>query len=198
MKPLTILITGFGPFPGAPFNPTGPLVKSLARLRLANVTLASHIFPTRYAAVDRDLPMLIARYRPDALLMFGLATTATALRVETLARNALIALPDAGGKTPLQQCIAIGKASAVAMPAPLRDLLRAAQSARVPAVLSNDAGGYLCNYVCWQAAQIVRHKRRPRLAAFIHIPPVEAPLTMAGLTRAGAAILRAFAAAARR
>ena len=30
---LTILVTGFGPFPGAPFNPTGPLVERLARLR---------------------------------------------------------------------------------------------------------------------------------------------------------------------
>ena len=28
---VTILVTGFGPFPGAPFNPTGPLVKQLAR-----------------------------------------------------------------------------------------------------------------------------------------------------------------------
>ena len=27
----TILVTGFGPFPGAPFNPTAPLVERLAR-----------------------------------------------------------------------------------------------------------------------------------------------------------------------
>ncbi|HZD90599.1 MAG TPA: pyroglutamyl-peptidase I, partial [Pseudolabrys sp.] len=27
----TILVTGFGPFPGAPFNPTVPLVRRLAR-----------------------------------------------------------------------------------------------------------------------------------------------------------------------
>ncbi len=30
---LRILLTGFGPFPGAPFNPTTPLVKRLAALR---------------------------------------------------------------------------------------------------------------------------------------------------------------------
>ena len=75
----TILVTGFGPFPGAPFNPTGPLVERLARLRrlaLANEKFVLHIFPTSYAAVDRDLPKLIARHRPDALLMFGLAPRA--------------------------------------------------------------------------------------------------------------------------
>ncbi|MFZ2160315.1 MAG: pyroglutamyl-peptidase I, partial [Bradyrhizobium sp.] len=30
---LRILITGFGPFPGAPHNPTQPLVARLLRLR---------------------------------------------------------------------------------------------------------------------------------------------------------------------
>jgi pyroglutamyl-peptidase len=67
---LRILITGFGPFPGAPFNPTQPLVKRLIQLRrpaLGDVALINHIFPLTYATVDRELPELIARYRPSAL-----------------------------------------------------------------------------------------------------------------------------------
>ena len=51
---LRALITGFEPFPGAPFNPTQALVKSLGRLRrpaLADVTIATHVFPVTYAAV---------------------------------------------------------------------------------------------------------------------------------------------------
>ena len=57
---LRILITGFGPFPGAPYNPTQPLVARLARLRrpaLGEVELSSHIFPVTYTAVDRELPL---------------------------------------------------------------------------------------------------------------------------------------------
>ena len=56
---LRILITGFGPFPGAPFNPTQPLVARLLRLRrpaLDDVELSGHIFPVTYQAVDRELP----------------------------------------------------------------------------------------------------------------------------------------------
>ena len=74
---VTILVTGFGPFPGAPFNPTGPLVQRLTRMQrpvLAEVKILAHVFPTSYAAVDRDLPKLLAKHKPDALLMFGLAT----------------------------------------------------------------------------------------------------------------------------
>src|SRR4029077_15070387 len=57
VMPLTILVTGFGPFPGARFNPTGPLVQKLARLRrpsLADVKIIAHVFPTGYAAIDRE------------------------------------------------------------------------------------------------------------------------------------------------
>jgi pyrrolidone-carboxylate peptidase len=70
----TILITGFGPFPGAPYNPTGPLVSELARRRhpaFANVRRVAHVFPVSYEAVDRELPALLKRERPDALIMLA-------------------------------------------------------------------------------------------------------------------------------
>ena len=96
---LRILITGFGPFPGAPFNPTEPLVARLLRLRrpaLGEVELSGHIFPVTYKAVDRELPELLAQRRPDALLMFGLASRTPYLRIETRVRNAITTLwPDA-------------------------------------------------------------------------------------------------------
>ena len=67
-KGLRILITGFGPFPGAPFNPTIPLVERLTSLRrpaLDSTELAGHIFHVTYQTVDRELPELIARAMPN-------------------------------------------------------------------------------------------------------------------------------------
>src|SRR5262245_65704975 len=88
--PLTILITGFGPFPGAPFNPTGALVEVLASHRSsAGVRRVAHVFETSYDIVDRELPALIAREKPTALIMFGLAQRTRHGRIETCARNAL-------------------------------------------------------------------------------------------------------------
>ena len=96
---LRILITGFGPFPGAPYNPTQPLVARLLRLRrpaFSDVELSGHIFHVTYSTVDRELPELIARHRPHALLMFGLADRTPHVRIETRARNAVTMLwPDA-------------------------------------------------------------------------------------------------------
>src|SRR5262249_56495440 len=88
----TALITGFGPFPGAPFNPTEALVRRLAARRrpaLADVVRVAHVFATRYATVEAELPGLVARHRPDVLLMFGLAARTPGLRIEPRARNAV-------------------------------------------------------------------------------------------------------------
>ena len=203
-----ILITGFGPFPGAPFNPTAPLIARLARLRrpaLAAVQIVPHVFATSYAAVDRDLLRLIARHRPDALLMFGLAPRARWLRIETRARNVLALTPDAGGAKPRSRAIAFNEAAALAMPAPARRLLATLRGTGLPAVLSRDAGRYLCNYLCWQAA--VAARRGPKIAAFVHVPNIarktvrkgkKRRFTLDQLTRAGERLLVEIAAAARR
>ena len=205
--PLTILVTGFGPFPGAPFNPTGPLVQKLTRLRrpcLADVKIIPYIFPTGYAAVDRDLPRLLAKHKPDALLMFGLAPRAKTIRIETRARNSVSLLPDAGGVALRRLTIAAGGPAALAMPAPVHRLLAAVRAAGVPAALSRDAGRYLCNYLCWRAAESAGKKGGPQLAAFVHVPKIartarragkRPKLTLGDLTRAGATVLAAVAAA---
>lgn len=198
---LTILITGFGPFPGAPVNPTGPLVRALKRsARLPGVKLPAHVFEAGYAAVDRDLPKLIKRHKPDALLMFGLATRARLLRVETLARNAVSVRPDVGGTTLRRRTIVPGAPATLTMPVPARALLSALRKAQVPARLSRDAGDYLCNYLCWRAAEAAARKNGPRLAAFIHVPPMRrgSKLTPDALARAGSRVLATLAAAARR
>src|ERR1700682_6410513 len=96
---LHIRTTGSGPFPGAPYNPTQPLVARLLRLRrpaFDDVELTGHIFPVTYRDVDRELPQLLAKHRPQALLRFGLASRTPYVRIETRARNAVTMLwPDA-------------------------------------------------------------------------------------------------------
>jgi pyroglutamyl-peptidase len=204
----TVLITGFGPFPGAPFNPTGPLVERLARMRrpaLAGVTIVPHVFKTSYEAVDRDLPKLIARHKPDALLMFGLAPRAKTLRIETRARNALALLPDVSGQSLRRHTIVRGGPSAMTLPARARHLFAASRTARIPLVISRDAGRYLCNYLCWRAAEATV-RDGPRIASFVHVPLVarfarrpgqRRRLTFDDLSRAGSRFLVAVVMAAR-
>jgi len=172
---LRILVTGFGPFPGAPYNPTQPLVQRLTGLRrpaFAEVELSSHIFPVTYTAVDRELPLALANHKPHALLMFGLAGRTGYLRVETRARNAVTMLwPDAAQARSRKGSIA-GGADAQKFGPHTAKLLRAAKATGLDARASRDAGSYLCNYLSWRAVAAVDAGNGPRLAAFIHIPPL--------------------------
>jgi pyroglutamyl-peptidase len=172
---ITLLITGFGPFPGAPFNPTEPLAQELARRRhpsFANVRRLVHVFRVSYEAIDRDLPALLESERPEALIMFGLATRTKHVRIETRARNALTrAVPDVEGHLPLSSTIAVGGPAALPLRTPAQRLLMATRSTGLPVAISRDAGQYLCNYLCWRAAEAGRNGP-PRITSFIHVPHV--------------------------
>jgi pyroglutamyl-peptidase len=170
---LRLLITGFGPFPGAPHNPTMPLVRRLTQLRrpaFHDVELIGHIFHVTYSAVDRELPELIAQHRPKALLMFGLADRTPYVRIETRARNTVTTLiPDADRYRARKGSI-VGGADARMFGPRTAKLLRAADSTGIDARSSRDAGSYLCNYLSWRAIEAVSSEGGPSLAAFVHIP----------------------------
>jgi len=193
---LRILITGFGPFPGAPFNPTMPLVDRLVELRrpaLDDVTLSGHIFHVTYQTVDRELPQLIAERRPHALLMFGLASRTSYVRIETRARNAVTThLPDADGNRARSASI-VPAADARLFGPHTANLLRAARATGIDARLSRDAGAYLCNYLSWRAIEATRQAGGPRLAQFVHVPLLAngraSGITLEQLVDAGEAIL---------
>ena len=209
----TLLIAGFGRFPGAPTNPSATLARALAQRRRTafdGIKRVAHVFPTSYAAVDRELPKLIANHRPAAVVLFGLAGRTRFVRIETQARNAMSVLfPDVTGVVP-----AATRIDALAPPrrkgsAPFVRLLAAARTMRIDTRLSHDAGRYLCNYAYWRAIEASANDRGPSLVVFVHVPQVRsaprarrgkyhAMITAADLARASEAIVLAVATAAAR
>jgi pyroglutamyl-peptidase len=182
---MRVIITGFGPFPGAPFNPSAALARALARRRrpaFADLDRAAHVFATTYAAVDRDLPKLFAR-KPDLVLMFGLAGRRRHVCIETRARNAASLLfPDAGGYRPRNGVIARGGPAARSGNAAFAALAGATRTAEAPARLSRDAGRYLCNYLYWRALERAGNGRP--LVQFVHIPPIRSKPRRKSATKA--------------
>jgi len=77
--------------------------------------------------------------------------------------------PNAVGK--LEFTIA-GGADAIMFGPHTAKLLRAAVGTGVDARASRDAGSYLCNYLSWRAIEAANTGDGPRLAAFVHVPPL--------------------------
>lgn len=198
----TILITGFGRFPGAPTNPTVAIATRLARAgRRRGMNCVAHVFATTYASVDRELPALIATHRPDAILMFGLAARRRHVSIELVARNRMSTwFPDAAGMVPPRAAIVTGAGASVRGLVPFSTLLAAARATRVKTIVSRDAGNYLCNYVYWRALESAAAPDGPRRVVFVHVPRVAAAsrrraagrragFTLNGLVRVAEAIL---------
>jgi pyroglutamyl-peptidase len=171
---MRILITGFGRFPGAPVNPSGPIATHLARRNrpaFAGTRRIAHVFATRYDAIDRELPVLLAREKPDIVVMFGVATRSRRVRVEERARNRIALYPDAGGRRPAAGVIAPHR-DALRNPLPLARLVHAGRTAGVATARSRNAGAYLCNYVYWRALEAAALPGGPHSVIFIHVPPI--------------------------
>jgi pyroglutamyl-peptidase len=170
----TILITGFGRFPGASVNPSGLMATRLVRRRrpaFAATRRIAHVFATRYDAVDRELAALLAHEKPDIVVMFGVATRSHRVRVEERARNRIALFPDASGHRPVTRTIAPQR-EALRNPLPVARLVNAARTAGVAAAPSRNAGTYLCNYVYWRALEAAARPDGPGLVVFVHVPPV--------------------------
>src|SRR5262249_57488108 len=105
------------------------------------------VFATTYAAVDRDLPRLIAAHRPDAVLMFGLAARRRHVSIEVFARNRMsVWFPDAAGVLPPRAAIAAGAGASTRGRAAVSRLPAAPRAPRVKTSPSRGARKHLCHY----------------------------------------------------
>ena len=173
-----LFLTGFGPFPGAPRNPTAEVVRRLATggaSRRLGMEIVAHVFTTTWAALD-GLPALLDEVRPDAVLHLGLKRRALAVAVEAWGRNRVLrAAVDAAGVAPGATMFDADGPPRLAATLPVRRMAAAIAALGLPVELSDDAGHYLCNGLLWRSLAI---GRRP--TGFLHLPPT---LDLTGPTR---------------
>lgn len=164
---MRLLVTGFGPFPRMPRNPSGALARAVAaspRWRRLGIRVEYRVLTTSYAALASELDPALTT-GPDAILMIGVAGRADRVRIETrgTARRSTL-YPDAAGK------VAAGAGETRREPEFRRTrvnavaALRLLRAAGVPARLSRNAGRYLCN------ASYFRALAGEAPVLFIHIP----------------------------
>lgn len=172
-QPLTVLLTGFGPFPGMPENASAKLVSVVgARARLAFKPHRFHvcILPTEWDAAPQRVVALVKRLRPDIALHFGVAQEAQGFRIETRGRNQCRMAIDAAGRMPSGAELISGAPAAYETGLPLEKIVTRLQGMELPVSTSDDAGGYLCNSVLYHSLHAAPQADTPLRAGFVHIP----------------------------
>lgn len=168
----TILLTGFGPFPGVPENASAALVPKLAHLvarRFRAHRVVARVLPTEWEGAAHRLAAHYAREKPCLGLHFGVSERATGFVIETLARNACAALPDAVGALPRTPRIAEHGPETRPATLPVDEILVRLGALGIPASRSEDAGAFLCNATLYAALGLAGEGATPAIG-FLHIP----------------------------
>lgn len=171
-----VLLTGFGPFPGVPDNPSGwlaeTLVRSLGASARQDVTLSHAVLPTEWEAMATHVPRLHEALRPHLMIHFGVSCSATGLRLERAAHNRTEPRLDAGGSLP--PCSEVSKQGQARLETSLPVKAMAAQlrAQGHEARVSNSCGRYLCNDLYYRSLRWADAAGFDVL--FVHVPLIRA------------------------
>ena len=169
----TILLTGFGPFPGIPANATSVLVPRIADAAVnafAGTAVHAEILPTEWQAGLSRLTHLYATVQPSLALHFGVSSRASGFEIETRGRNFCQPAQDAAGCLPEHPCVTPDGPEFVPTSLPAAHIVARLRQRGLPASLSRDAGGYLCNALLYRSGELARRQPGPVRAGFVHLP----------------------------
>lgn len=169
----SLLITGFGPFPRMADNATGRLVPALGEAipRLfPGVVVHTEILDTEWVAAPRRLDELVAGMAPDIALHFGVSAKARGFEVEAVGRNVRDDVADGCGERPATTSIARKGPATLHSTLPVALIVERLRARGLPAFVSRDAGGYLCNALLYHSLANGRSEPMRTRRGFVHIP----------------------------
>ena len=154
---MSVLVTGFGPFPGVDDNPTAHLARAVNGAQIANHSVVGHVLPVSFARGPDDTIALARELKADLVVGLGVAVRRSEVCVEQRGVRVREGRPDVDGST---VCLLEGPDH---VPATL-DVPRLAQA--LQARVSLDAGTYVCNAWLYRVSQALDVP-----VGFVHVPP---------------------------
>jgi pyroglutamyl-peptidase len=191
-----VLLTGFGPFPGAAENSSAWLVEELAGKCQSSglgCDLHAEVLPTEWAEIARLGPRLVQLHRPRLTLHLGLHKRAQGFRIERSAHNLIDLREDARGAVLNRRTILDRSEVRLDTAIPATQLAKHLRTQDLPAVASRSAGTYLCNYLYYLSLHWARGQNGACDVCFVHLPPGPrqgGPLSEAELLRGAELIMR--------
>ncbi len=168
-----ILLTGFGPFPGVPCNISAALVTALADTGATgspSLAITALILPTNWRRAPALVFKTLNELRPDLVLHFGVARSATGFVIETLAHNTTCDLHDDKDELPTLACLQVGGPKILNTAFDGERLAARLRAKDIAAKTSDDAGAYLCNAVFYQSLLFAKDHAPDMISAFVHLP----------------------------
>ena len=170
---MKILVTGFDPFGGEKINPALETIKRLPDTILGAQIIKLEI-PTVVGKSLAKIKETVEKENPDAVLSIGQAGGRSEITVERVGINIDdCRIPDNEGNQPIDEPVVKGGPAAYFVTVPIKAIVENIKAHNIPASISNTAGTFICNHVCYGVAHLAAQRTaagKPMKSGFIHIP----------------------------
>lgn len=170
---MKILVTGFDPFGGEKINPALETIKRLPDTILGAQIIKLEI-PTVVGKSLAKIKEAVEKENPDAVLSIGQAGGRSEITVERVGINIDdCRIPDNEGNQPIDEPVVKGGPAAYFVTVPIKAIVENIKAHNIPASISNTAGTFICNHVCYGVAHLAAQRTaagKPMKSGFIHIP----------------------------
>lgn len=167
---MKILVSGFDPFGGEKINPAIESVKLLPD-EIKGAKIIKVEIPTVARKSLKKLEEVIEIEKPDVVLSVGQAGGRTDISVERVGINMDdFRIKDNEGNQPIDEKIAEGGPDAYLVTIPIKAMVQKMIENKIPASVSNTAGTFVCNHVCYGMAHLASTKYPNMRTGFVHIP----------------------------
>ena len=170
---MKILVTGFDPFGGEKINPALETIKRLPDTILGAQIIKLEI-PTVVGKSLAKITESVEKENPDVVLSIGQAGGRSEITVERVGINIDdCRIPDNEGNQPIDEPVIKGGPAAYFVTVPIKAIVENIKAHNIPASISNTAGTFICNHVCYGVAHLAAARTaagKPMKSGFIHIP----------------------------
>jgi pyroglutamyl-peptidase len=161
------LLLGFDAFGGLDRNPSQEIVALAAQRKLCQTGL----LPTSYRRASKTLADYISSREYKVVILLGYARSAKSLRLEQFAHNLVRShQADNDGQALAGEPVLPQGSNRYETSLPIKRLQKTALARGLQVELSQDAGGFVCNYVYYMALWLESHNQDGRRTVFIHVP----------------------------
>jgi pyroglutamyl-peptidase len=169
---MRILITGFGPFGEHKINTSSLLIQAIENKKISYPTpflVRTLLLPVTFKHSFEHLQDVTKQFNPDVIIATGLAAGRKEIHLEAVATNRMDAtIEDNLGEKPQGKLISPKGPNYFSSTLPLFGIEGILQKHEIPVKISNDAGGFVCNYIFYRMMEENQHSQR--LCGFIHLP----------------------------
>lgn len=182
---MLIVVTGFGVFRGYDVNPSWEAVKALpAAWDDEQHEVVVEEIPVQYDFVLKEVPDRWSPRQPDFIIHVGVSHLADKLTLERQANNTGYNSPDVTGVCPPANCCVSSDSCQEDKLSCCLDVVELSQAVTeqckevgLEAVVSEDAGRYLCDFVYYKSLHATQGK-----SLFVHVPLIDKPYSLPQMT----------------